>query len=184
MSISHSNSNSTIQNSILTKQEQQKIKKQNQILSIHSRIYVLMKFLHDRCNYKFILQKPTKISKINQQLNYFPILQIYDEKNEIIFDEKKSNISGRRKSEETKKYLIQLFIESLKLNNFKIEETVQKHKIKNKNKKIPLINIISIEYKEKYWKMKELENTWGKEIIELSGIENAPLFNSIFFLFF
>ena len=167
MSISHSNSNSnsTIQNSILTKQEQQKIKKQNQILSIHSRIYVLMKFLHDRCNYKFILQKPSKISKINQRFNYFPILQIYDEKNEIIFDEKKVPISGRKKTEEMKKLLIKVLSDHLQLNYFEIKETNQKNKIKNENK-IPLINIISIKYKEEYFIMKDLEKSYGIQMID------------------
>ena len=69
-----------------------------------------------------LFNKNQKNYQKNQHFNYFPIFKIFDQKSELIFEENKIQILGRRKSEEIKKFLIHFLSDFLQFNNFEIQE--------------------------------------------------------------
>ena len=138
--------------------------KREQNESIKMRQMVLMGILLHNFNYSFILSKPQKRSYKGTE--YYPILKIYNENGEEIYD--KDTLfedDDRNKNEKAKRYAIELMKDEIKKHNYDVEERyTNSTKIQTSGMMIRLSKIFSLKYDGKFFEMSRLEETMGIDI--------------------
>ena len=146
-----------IQRSTLTKSKKEMTKeelkqynlyqKQKQNESIIFRAHVLMRILMNNFNYTFVIGKRFRKSRVGH--DYYPILQMYDERGNILFDfDSMNKQSLQRKVQYCQVYIIELMIQILESKgyNFKKVQTKQAVKMKGEYKPITLSKVLSFSW--------------------------------------